>query len=103
MRYVNVCGQSQEANTPFDTDRCFSSVPASSGTYATPQTKRPDQNRCEPINVTKLNGKNQRVGMAYVPGQSWKETYEDEKGFMRGTIFPELDQPFHPNMGGRNK
>lgn len=34
------------------------------------------------------------VGMAYVPWQEWKGTYDLNKGFHTGTIFPELDYPF---------
>lgn len=34
------------------------------------------------------------IGMAYVPFQQWKPPYEDYVGFMRGTIFEELDLPF---------
>lgn len=32
--------------------------------------------------------------MAYVPWQTWKETYDPSVGFQRGTIFPCLDKPF---------
>lgn len=39
------------------------------------------------------------IGMAYVPMQQWGETYNIEKGFDRGTIFPELDLPFAPEEG----
>lgn len=34
------------------------------------------------------------LAMAYVPWQQWSETYEMERGFCRGTIFPQLDLPF---------
>lgn len=34
------------------------------------------------------------VGMGYVPMQSWQTPYPMERGFMRGTIFSELDYPF---------
>lgn len=37
------------------------------------------------------------IGMAYVPFQQWTEVYDADKGFSRGTMFPELDMPF---MGG---
>lgn len=33
-------------------------------------------------------------GMAYVPYQQWGKTFEAEKGFCRGTMFPVLDDPF---------
>ncbi len=34
------------------------------------------------------------LAMAYVPWQKWDPPYDDEKGFMTGTIFPSLDLPF---------
>lgn len=34
------------------------------------------------------------IGMGYVPWQVWNQPYPLEKGFVRGTIFPELDLPF---------
>ena len=34
------------------------------------------------------------IGMGYVPWQKWSHTYPMEQGFIRGTIFPELDFPF---------
>lgn len=34
------------------------------------------------------------VGMAYVPWQHLQTVYDSEKGFSRGTIFPELDKPW---------
>ncbi len=34
------------------------------------------------------------LAMAYVPWQKFGSTYELEKGFHKGTIFPELDLPF---------
>lgn len=37
------------------------------------------------------------LAMAYVPWQSWNETYEPAVALHRGTIFPELDLPF---LGG---
>jgi len=40
------------------------------------------------------------LAMAYVPWQVWQDTYDMEKGFMIGTIFPELDLPF---LGGAAK
>lgn len=40
------------------------------------------------------------VGMAYVPWQQLNTVYEAEKGFVRGTIFPELDKPWL--VGGGN-
>lgn len=37
---------------------------------------------------------NYPIGMSYVPWQQWKQTYALDRGFQRGTIFPELDLPF---------
>ena len=34
------------------------------------------------------------LAMAYVPMQSWGETYDGRKALDSGTIFPELDLPF---------
>lgn len=34
------------------------------------------------------------IAMAYVPRQNWQKIYEKDKGFMRGTIFEELDKTF---------
>lgn len=34
------------------------------------------------------------LGMAYVPWQLWRDTYEPDVALQRGTIFPELDLPF---------
>lgn len=34
------------------------------------------------------------IGMGYVPWQTWGQTYPMEQGFVRGTLFPDLDLPF---------
>lgn len=34
------------------------------------------------------------IAMAYVPWQRWRDLYDSNKGFHRGTIFRELDKPF---------
>lgn len=41
------------------------------------------------------------IAMAYVPWQRWKDCdfYDLDKGFQRGTIFMELDKPFHGEGG----
>ena len=36
------------------------------------------------------------LAMAYVPMQLWRQLYETEVGFTKGTIFMELDKPFCP-------
>jgi hypothetical protein len=37
---------------------------------------------------------NLALAMAYVPWQSWSETYDSQRALCRGTIFPQLDLPF---------
>ena len=39
------------------------------------------------------------LAMAYVPWQKWKDIYELEKALCVGTIFCELDMPFHGKGG----
>lgn len=34
------------------------------------------------------------LAMAYVPWQSWEETYPENTALEKGTIFPSLDLPF---------
>lgn len=41
------------------------------------------------------------LGMAYVPWQHWKETYEPCKALREGTLFPELCLPFLERSCGR--
>lgn len=36
------------------------------------------------------------LAMAYVPMQEWRNLYDLEDGFDRGTLFRELDFPFYP-------
>lgn len=36
------------------------------------------------------------LAMAYVPMQEWRNLYDLEPGFERGTLFKELDFPFYP-------
>ena len=45
-----------------------------------------------------LNG--MPLAMAYVPWQEWRNIYEAEKGFHKGTIFEELNKPFKGIMMG---
>lgn len=42
------------------------------------------------------------IAMAYVPWQEWRNIYDIQKGFRRGTIFEELDKPFQ-GKGGCNR
>lgn len=44
---------------------------------------------------------NVSLAMAYVPWQTWRDIYDAEKGFHRGTIFEELDLPFTGKGGSR--
>ena len=37
--------------------------------------------------------------MAYVPFQQWGKTYEPERAFDAGTLFPVLDKPFYGRRG----
>lgn len=57
---------------------------------------KPDMDTGKPMDCVK----GCPLAMAYVPWQAWEETYELEKGFMVGTIFPCLDLPF---LGGTMK
>jgi hypothetical protein len=38
--------------------------------------------------------KNTPVAMAYIPFQQFGQLYSPEKGYQRGTIFPDLDKPW---------
>lgn len=40
------------------------------------------------------------LAMAYVPWQNMDKLYDCDTGFIRGTIFPELDKPFEGSGGG---
>lgn len=42
------------------------------------------------------------LAMAYVPWSQWRNIYEVRKGFSRGTIFEDLDKPFHGIGGCQN-
>ncbi len=42
--------------------------------------------------------KDYSLAMAYIPLQEKLEIYDEEKGLMRGTIFPELDKEFLGRM-----
>lgn len=43
------------------------------------------------------------LAMAYVPMQKLENIYEPGHALKRGTLFPELDKPWHPELGGRKK
>ncbi|MGE5554585.1 MAG: spore coat associated protein CotJA [Betaproteobacteria bacterium] len=38
-----------------------------------------------------------RLARAYIPFQVWGPTFPWEEGLAKGTIFPELYQPYHPH------
>ena len=40
------------------------------------------------------------LAMAYIVDQAWRDLYETEKGFAKGTIFRELDFPYTGRTGG---
>lgn len=49
-----------------------------------------------PVQLTEFNRELQDLplAMAYVPIQSWGDTYPPCKALCRGTLFPQLDLPF---------
>ena len=51
----------------------------------------------EPPCMAGRDFENWPIAMAYVPMQSWEETYDPAKSLRVGTIFPSLDLPF---LGG---
>lgn len=40
------------------------------------------------------------LAMAYVPMQKLENIYEPTHALKRGTLYPELDKPWHPEQGG---
>ena len=58
-------------------------------------------NRQKPCDVKDKLRKEFPVAMAYVPWQRYLEPYPVCKGFIRGTIFEELDKPFLGKGGCR--
>lgn len=49
----------------------------------------------EELTVPKVRlPENMPLAMAYVPYQSWEETYAENTALAKGTIFPSLDLPF---------
>ncbi len=43
------------------------------------------------------------LAMAYVPMQKLENIYEPVHALKRGTLYPELDKPWHPEMGANAK
>lgn len=58
-----------------------------------------DGQTCEVTSTVTPLPANPVVAMSYVPFQQFGTTYSAEKGFDRGTIFPELDKPFYGKRG----
>ena len=53
--------------------------------------------KCSAEELTVPKGRlpeNMPLSMAYVPYQSWEETYAENTALAKGTIFPSLDLPF---------
>lgn len=44
--------------------------------------------------------KNAVLAMAYVPLQELNTVYTEEDALCQGTLFPDLDKPFHKGFGG---
>jgi hypothetical protein len=40
------------------------------------------------------------LAMAFVPRQKWQNIYKHDSGFVRGTIFADLDKPWVGRRGG---
>jgi len=58
------------------------------------------QNDCKDrVPVIEFSG----FGKAYVPQQELCELYPGKTGFIRGTIFPELDIPYEPRWGNNTE
>lgn len=51
---------------------------------------------------TKQFACNQELAMAYVPWQQFGNLYEPDQALRNGTVFQDLNKPFHGSMkGGR--
>ena len=57
---------------------------------------RPSASPSVPVQLTEFNRELQELplAMAYVPIQSWGDTYAPCKALCRGTLFAQLDMPF---------
>ena len=47
--------------------------------------------------------KNAVLAMAYVPLQELNTVYPEEDALCQGTLFPDLDKPFHRGFGGAKR
>lgn len=61
-------------------------------------------NKCSAAGLTVPKGRfpeKTPLAMAYVPYQSWEDTYSENVALAKGTIFPCLDFPFLGKEGVR--
>lgn len=85
-------------NTSNQSSSCPSSACVSESHSPNTCASESVQHRCDArTEYDQLKG--MPIAMAYVPWQQWRDLYEAEKGFQRGTIFEELDKPFK-GIGG---
>lgn len=84
-------------NTGFQNGRSRRAIPMPSPQNTTPSSEYRQEGCCH-SHTDFLSGK--ALAMAYVPWQKWQNIMEPCKGFSRGTIFEDLDKPFH-GKGGR--
>ncbi|MBQ8640448.1 MAG: spore coat associated protein CotJA [Lachnospiraceae bacterium] len=68
-------------------------APASAGRPCCPET-RSDSEDCFQLMHALRATDAMPVGMAYIPYQEFGCLYERNQAFCRGTLFPDLDQPF---------
>ena len=69
--------------------------------YGCRNGRMPARQESCPREMTETIKKEQMVpAMGYVPMQHFEATYELSRGFMLGTIFPELCKPFCGKGGG---
>ena len=61
------------------------------------------ENHREPLCIDTILPQSLQVAMAYVPFQFIGETYEPEKAFRCGTLFPELNKPFMEGRKGGSR
>lgn len=62
-----------------------------------PRCARPAFPNCTSVQLTEFNHELQELplAMAYVPIQPWGDCYPPARALCRGTLFPQLDLPFH--------
>ena len=72
--------------------RCGDDMPRSRCAQGNSVSCMPDENKMTDVSLA----------MVFSPHQHWRNLYDEETGLTRGTIFEELDKPFHGPacMGG---